>query len=1218
MNRTILEEELKKRILVLDGAMGTMLQQYILSEEQFKGERFKNHNSLVRGNNDLLSLTQPDIINEIHIKYLDAGSDIIETNTFNANKISQADYGLEDYVYEMNYEAAKIAKKAANNFSTKQKPRFVAGSMGPTNKTASLSPDVSDPGFRAVTFDDLAQAYEEQAKGLIDGGVDILLIETIFDTLNAKAALYGINQIFKKKNIELPIMVSVTIADTSGRNLSGQTVQAFLTSLSHYNLLSIGLNCSFGADGLRTYIKELSKIASFYVSAYPNAGLPNQFGEYDENPEIMGEKIRDYLASGFVNIIGGCCGTTDEHIRMFSNFVADYKPREIPKTERKTRLAGLEELVISKESNFVNIGERTNVAGSRKFARLIREEKYEEALSIARNQVDNGAQVIDVNMDDAMLDAEKEMVVFLNLMVSEPEIARLPFMIDSSKWTVIEKGLKCLQGKGIVNSISLKEGEQIFIDHAKKIKEYGAAVVVMAFDEKGQAASFERRTEICKRAYDILVQKVNFPAEDIIFDPNVLAIGTGIEEHNSFAVDFIKTVAWIKENLPYAKVSGGISNLSFSFRGNNVVREAIHSVFLYYAINAGMDMGIVNPGMLQIYDDIEPKLKELIEDLVLNKRPDATERLIEFSQNLSSDVKKEKETESWRLKKYDERLKYALLKGITDYLEPDLDEAVKNHPFALDIIEQVLMDGMNVIGELFGQGKMFLPQIVKSARVMKKAVAYLQPYIEKDKQGTGISSNGKILLATVKGDVHDIGKNIVSVILSCNSYDIIDLGVMVQTDLIVQKAIEEKVDAIGLSGLITPSLEEMVEVAREMQKHKMKIPLLIGGATTSSVHTAVKIDSCYDGPVIYVKDASQSVKVLNNIIKKERSKDYLKSVQDEYENIRNIHSKVEQKKTFNSLNQIRKNAPKYDFGKQTIVKPQFVGSKIIENYSVEKLSKFIDWTYFFHVWDLKGKYPEILQHKKHGAEAQKIFNDAKDLLQKIIDNKLLEAKGWIGIFPANSVGDNIEVYESENSVTPILTIPLLRQQESNKNNKCLCLSDFIAPKASGKTDYIGLFAVTAGIGVQELVQKYETENNDYNSIMVKAIADRLAESFAEVLHMDLRNNFWGYSKNENLSLDDLIKVKYQGIRPAIGYPSLPDISINKDIFECFKISEKTGINITESFMMNPTASVSGLYFVHPESEYFSIGKIDKDQLEDYSTRKGSDLISVKKYLTKNI
>jgi 5-methyltetrahydrofolate--homocysteine methyltransferase len=1118
--------EINKRILVLDGALGTMIQKYKFEERDFRGERFLNNFPEQKGNNDLLSLTKPEIIKEIHSQFLEAGADIIETNTFNANRISLADYKMEDLVYEINFAAAKNAREVADQYSllNPDKPRFVAGSISPTNKTASLSPDVNNPAYRAVTFDDLVEAYKEQAGALIDGGVDLLLIETVFDILNAKAALFAIEEVFNNKKVKLPVSVSITIADKSGRTLSGQTVEAFLISISHFNLFSIGLNCSFGADGLQPYLEELSKIAPFYVSAYPNAGFPNELGEYEQTPEQMALKIQKYFDNQLVNIIGGCCGTTPAHINEFAKLAVKAKKRETPDKKNLTQLSGLEPLTISKKSNFVNIGERTNVAGSRKFARLIREKQYEETLSIARHQVENGAQIIDVNMDDAMLDAEKEMVNFLNLLSSDPDIARVPIMIDSSKWEVIESGLKCLQGKSIVNSISLKEGEKEFIERAKKIKRYGAAVVVMAFDEKGQATSFERRIEVCKRAYDILVNKVDFPPQDIIFDPNILAIATGIEEHNNFAVDFINATKWIKENLPYAKVSAGVSNLSFSFRGNNIVRQAMHSVFLYHAINAGLDMGIVNPAMLQIYDEIPENLLKLVEDVVLNHNADATEKLIEFAQEIiekGADIVK---TDVWREKTVEERLKHALIKGITDYLEEDLEEARKKYSPTLNIIEDPLMDGMNTVGKLFGDGKMFLPQVVKTARVMKKAVAYLQPFIEQEKSKRGYKDSlNKILLATVKGDVHDIGKNIVSVILSCNNYDVIDLGVMVQTEKILEIAKEQNVDIIGLSGLITPSLEEMVKVAKEMEKQDFSIPLIIGGATTSPIHTAVKIAPQYSGVTVYVKDASQSVMIVNNLLSESKKEKYIDSIKKEHQKRREKHKEKNTLK-YISLKDARKNKLKINWEKYSVNKPNFKGIKIYENYSIDEIKEYINWSFFFKAWELKGISPDIPGNVEKSKEAQKLFEDAQALLKQIINEKMLKAKAVIGLFPANSVVDDIEIYSDDSRKKVLKVMHNLRQQTFKTNgNANLSLTDFIAPKQRGINDYIGVFALTTGLDIEKSLKFYKENNDDYKAIMLQLLADRLAEAFSELIHLKIRKELWGYAADESLTKKQLFK-----------------------------------------------------------------------------------------------
>ncbi len=1213
---------LEKRILLLDGAMGTMIQKYKLEEEEFRGERFKDFPYELKGNNDLLSITKPEVIREIHHAFLDAGADIIETNTFNANRISQADYHLEDHVSELNIASAKLARERADAFTLKNpdKPRFVAGSIGPTNKTASMSPDVNDPGFRAVTFDELLNTYFEQIEALYKGGVDIFLIETIFDTLNAKAAIFAIEKLNEKKNISVPVMISGTITDASGRTLSGQNLEAFVNAVSHIELLSLGLNCSLGAKELRPYLQELSEKTPAYVSVHPNAGLPNQFGEYDESPREMGIQIAEFINSGYVNIIGGCCGTTPEHIRKFADYAADVSGRKLPVYNRELRLSGLEPLRVYEGSNFINIGERTNVAGSKKFARLIREEKYEEALNIARDQVDGGAQIIDICMDDAMLDAEKEMVKFLNLVMAEPEIARVPVMIDSSKWSVIEAGLKCVQGKSVVNSISLKEGEKVFLDQAQKIKKYGAAAVVMAFDEKGQADTLERKIEVCKRAYTLLVEKVGFPPEDIIFDPNVLAIATGIEDHNNYAVDFIEAVKWIKNNLPFAHVSGGISNLSFSFRGNNTVREAMHSVFLYHAIKAGLDMGIVNPNLLQVYDEIPADLLKLTEAVVLNKNDDATEKLIEFAERIKSDKKEIQKVDKWRKETVEERLNYALIKGITDHIEEDVLEAHKKTGQALKVIEGPLMAGMNIVGDLFGEGKMFLPQVVKSARVMKKAVAKLLPYIEEEKGEAGAGeSAGKILLATVKGDVHDIGKNIVGVVLGCNNYDIIDLGVMVPTEKILRVAKEKAVDIIGLSGLITPSLEEMVNIAAEMEKQNFQQPLLIGGATTSKIHTAVKIQPAYSNGVIHVKDASRSVGVVSNLLNKKNRKDYLYAIRNEYKALRENYSGAGSKIHYIPLEQARKNAFQIDWDRSPIYKPRFTGNKVFKNYSIKEIREYISWVFFFVVWQLRGKFPDILEDQKQGEEARKLFADAQEMLDKIIKEKWLEARAVIGFYPANSVGDNIEVYADESRKTIIHRFINLRNQTEKKDNTPnYCLSDFIAPKESGKIDYLGAFAATAGIGIEKKIKEFEDNHDDYSSIMLKALADRLAEAFTELLHEKVRKEYWGYVPDENLELEDLLLENYQGIRPAHGYPACPDHSEKETLFKLLNAEKNTGITLTESFSMYPAASVSGLMFAHPESKYFFVGKIGKDQVEDYAKRKNTDMFTIEKWLASNL
>jgi 5-methyltetrahydrofolate--homocysteine methyltransferase len=1210
--------ELEKRILVLDGAMGSMIQEHNLSEEDYRGERFRDFHADLKGNNDLLSLTQPQIIQEIHERYLEAGADLIETNTFNANRISQADYDLAGIAYELNLVSAKIARASADKFTIRDpnKPRFVVGAMGPTNKTTSLSPDVNDPGYRAVTFDEMKDTYAEQIRGLIDGTADLLMIETAFDTLNAKAALFAIEEVFSEMQVRLPVMVSGTITDASGRTLSGQTIEAFLTSVSHLDILSVGINCSLGAREMKPYIDILSKQAPYYVSAHPNAGLPNQFGGYDESPAQMASYLKPFLEDNDLNIIGGCCGSTPAHIKELANMAARYPKRQVPVIQKETRLSGLEPLVISQAGNFVNIGERTNVAGSIKFARLIKEEDYEGALSVAREQVEGGAQIIDVCMDDAMIDAEYAMVKFLNQIASEPDIARLPIMIDSSKWAVIEAGLKCVQGKGIVNSISLKEGEESFIEQAEKVRRYGAAVVVMAFDEKGQADSFQRKTEICERAYKILTEKVKFPPENIIFDPNILAIATGIEEHNNYAVDFMEATRWIKKNLPYAKVSGGVSNLSFSFRGNNTVREAIHSAFLYHAIQAGMDMGIVNPAMLEIYDDIPSELLKLVEDVIFNRDKNATEKLVEFAENVKQKGRKETKNDEWRDRNVEERLSYALVKGIADFIEADTLEARHNYPKALHVIEGPLMDGMGVVGDLFGSGKMFLPQVVKSARVMKKAVAVLLPFIEDEKDASALNSSvGKILLATVKGDVHDIGKNIVGVVLGCNNYHVIDLGVMVPTDKILATAIEENVDIIGLSGLITPSLEIMVDFAREMKKRGINKPLLIGGATTSKIHTAVKIEPHIETPVVHVKDASRSVNVVSQLLSESQKQGFVDGIRKEYKDLRNNYGGAKSKVKFVSLEEARKNKFRIDWEKTQVVKPEFIGTRVFKDYPIGEIREYISWVFFFVVWQLRGKFPEILDDPKLGEEARKVYADALKLLDRIEHEKLLTAKGVVGFFPANAVGDDIEVYADESRMEILAIFRNLRNQTEKENDTPnLCLSDFIAPKESGKIDYLGAFAVTSGLGIEKILSEFQKDHDDYNSIMIKALADRLAEAFTEVLHLRIRKEFWPFATGENLSLNDLLLEKYRGIRPAHGYPACPDHSEKEILFKLLDVEKNTGIRLTESCSMYPAASVSGLVFSHPQSKYFYVGKIGKDQIADYAKRKNTDPETIEKLL----
>lgn len=1211
---------LKERILILDGAMGTMIQSYKLEESDFRGKKFAGHEHSLKGNNDILSITRPEVIREIHEKYFEAGADIAGTNTFSSTSIAQADYKMEKYVYEINFESAKIAKEAADKFTkiNPGKPRFVAGSMGPTNKTASLSPDVNDPGFRAITFDQLMTAYYEQAKGLMDGGADILLIETIFDTLNAKAALYAAEKLFKDTGRKIPVMVSGTITDASGRTLSGQTVEAFLISVCHHDLFSIGFNCALGAKQLRPHISTLAEKSELPVSAHPNAGLPNEFGQYDETPESTAKQIEEFLKEGLINIVGGCCGTTPEHIKAIAEVAQKYKPRILPEIERIPRFSGLEPLEVYKGSNFVNVGERTNITGSAVFKKLIVQGDFEGALSVARHQVEGGAQIIDVNMDEGMLDSEETMTKFLHLIASEPDIAKLPVMIDSSKWSVIEAGLKCLQGKSIVNSISLKEGESKFKEYAEKIKMYGASVIVMAFDEKGQADSYERKIEICKRAYDILTKELSIYPEDIIFDPNILTIATGIDEHNNYAVDFIKAARWIKENLPGAQVSGGVSNISFSFRGNNVVREAMHSAFLYHAIKAGMDMGIVNPGMIEVYEEIPKNLLERVEDVILNRRPDATERLVEFAEGLKQKGKVQVKDESWRKQDVKSRLTHSLVKGITEYIEQDTEEARKMFDKPISVIEGPLMDGMNVVGDLFGEGKMFLPQVVKSARVMKKAVAYLLPYIEAEKTADK-KSKGKILMATVKGDVHDIGKNIVGVVLGCNNYEVIDLGVMATSEKILETARKEKVDIIGLSGLITPSLDEMVHVAKELEREEFDIPLLIGGATTSKVHTAVKIEQNYKrAQTIHVLDASRSVPVVNSLLGENKNK-FVDDIKLEYFKLREHHLKNRTQKLFLNIEEARNNKLKIDFRQEDVTTPVFTGTKVFKDYPLEEISEYIDWTPFFRTWELAGKYPEILEDTVVGKHANELFNDAKKMLEEIIKEKRLTANAVVGIWEANSRGDDIEVYTNEKRNKIKTVFHTLRQQSRKSNNiPNFALSDFVAPKESGIKDYIGGFAVTAGIGIEKWIKKFEKDNDDYSKIMMQALADRLAEAFAELMHKRLRTEFWGYSKDETFDNESLIREKYRGIRPAPGYPASPDHTEKIILFKELEAEKNAGIKLTESLAMYPASSVSGLYFAHPDSKYFGVGKIGKDQIADYAKRKGMSLNDAEKWLSPSL
>lgn len=1213
-------ELLQKQILILDGAMGTMIQKYSLEESDFRNEKLSHHSHDLKGNNDLLSITKPNVIKEIHKTYLEAGADIIETNTFSGNKISQADYALEDWVYEINFAGAKIAKEAVQEFM-KEHPgtqKFVAGSMGPTTKLLSLSPNVSDPGFRAVTFDEMSSAFYEQIRGLVDGGVDVLLIETITDTLNAKAALFAAQQLFDETGKSLPIMISGTITDLSGRILSGQTVEAFFISIAHNkHIISVGLNCALGSAQMRPFIEALSNIATSHVSLYPNAGLPNAFGGYDESPDFMAKQVDDYAKSGFINIVGGCCGTTPDHIRAIAKAAKNHKPREIPKSPHLLSLSGLESLIVRPDSNFINVGERTNITGSPKFSKLILAGNYDEALTVARQQVENGAQIIDINMDEGMLDSEKAMITFLNLVMSEPDISKVPIMLDSSRWSVLEAGLKCLQGKSVVNSISLKEGEKPFKEQAKKVLDYGAAVIVMAFDEKGQADTFERKISVCQRAYDILTKEVGFPPEDIIFDPNILTIATGMEEHNNYAVDFIRATKWIKENLPFAKVSGGVSNLSFSFRGNNKVREAIHSAFLFHAVKAGLDMGIVNAGQLEVYEEIDKELLDLVEDVVLNRRPDATERIITFAETIKQSDKIEVKKDEWRYTSVEERLKHALIKGIVDFIDEDTEEARKKYPRPLSVIEGPLMDGMGAVGDLFGSGKMFLPQVVKSARVMKKAVAYLIPFIEAEKANNpNEKAQPKILLATVKGDVHDIGKNIVGVVLACNNFEVTDLGVMIPADKIIQTAIDGKYDAIGVSGLITPSLDEMSHVAKEMERRGLTIPLLIGGATTSRIHTAVKIAPHFSGTTVHILDASRSVPAVNSLLSKETSQDYSNKIKEEYQKVREDYSKRQSEKNIIPIEKARENHFPVDWSNVTVKKPNQMGITVINNLPLTELKPFIDWTPFFLTWEMIGKYPAIFDDPVIGSESKKLFNDANQLLDKIISDKSLTAHGIFGLFAAHSIGDDIEVFKDETKADKLTTFRTLRQQSqktTGQYNKAL--ADFIAPKESGIQDYIGAFAVSAGFGIEKLLDQFKKDNDDYNAIMTKAVADRLAEAFAEYLHHKIRTQYWGYDEKENLTNDELIKEKYIGIRPAPGYPACPDHLEKRTIFSLLDVEQKTGIHLTESCAMFPAASVSGYYFSHPDSTYFGVGKINSDQVSDYAQRKGLSLEEAELWLS---
>lgn len=1206
-----LKVALENRILVLDGAMGTQIQDARLNEDDYQDGPFKDWRIPLKGNHEILNITRPQLIKKVYKAYLDAGADIITTNTFNANIISQSDYGTEEFVFKMNQVAAQLAKEVTGDKA------FVAGTIGPTNRTASLSPDVDNPGYRNVDFDQLASAYKEQARALIEGGVDLLMLETVFDTLNAKAAIYGISELFTELNTKWPLMISGTITDASGRTLSGQTLEAFNLAVKHANPIVIGLNCSLGAEQLAPYVEELSSLGDGFVSVHPNAGLPNEFGEYDQSALEMAKFIQPFLEKRLVNIIGACCGSTPKHIEAIAELAKEYSPRLIPVHNPLSSYSGLEPLILRTETNFMNIGERTNVSGSLKFARLIREEKYEEAVSVARNQVEGGAQMVDVCMDDAMLDAEHEMVKFLNMLASDPDISRVPIMVDSSKWSVIRAGLKCLQGKSVVNSISLKEGEKAFLEMAREVQSFGAAVVVMLFDEDGQADTYERKIEIARKSYDLLVDKLNFPPEDIIIDPNILAIGTGIEEHNPYAVNFIKACTWIKENLPHVKVSGGVSNLSFSFRGNNAVREAIHAVFLYHAIKAGMDMGIVNPALLEVYDEVDPDLLKLTEDLVLNKRKDATERLLVYADQVKQKKAGPVDEAAWRKLPVNERLSHSLVKGITDFIESDVELARQGMPKALNVIEGPLMDGMNTVGDLFGTGKMFLPQVVKSARVMKKAVVYLTPYVEAEKtKKTKSTSAGKILMATVKGDVHDIGKNIVGVILACNNYEVKDMGVMVPANKIIDEALSWGADIIGLSGLITPSLEEMTHVVAELEKRKLNLPVIIGGATTSKQHTAIKIAPEYTGAVVHVKDASKSTAVVRSLLSAEKNEDYVLKLKESYAEIREKYAKMKSGQKYVSLEEARKNKFKFDWDNYNPYTPHKPGIQVIEDQSIEELIPFIDWTFYLFAWDLKGIYPKILDDVVKGAEARKLIDEAKQMLKWIVEDGRIKAKGVIGLLPAYSEDDDIVVLDD--SKNELARFYHLRNQEEKPDGKPnLCLSDFIHPAHSDKIDHLGIFAVTAGIGVDEIVAEFEDELDDYKAIQIKILADRLAEAFAEMIHYKVRREYWAYAPQENLPIETILREEYQGTRPASGYPACPDHQEKETIFKVLN-AQKLGMGLTENMAMTPGATVAGQYFSHPESQYFNVGRISQDQFEDYCKRRNANPETTARFLTNNL
>ena len=1232
---TEIERILKKRIMVLDGAWGVMLQGMPLSEQEYRGERLANHESDIKGCIDALSLTRPDIIQSVQKQYLDAGADILTTNTFTATRFGLLEFGLESYVYEINREAARLARETADEYTRRNpsKPRFVAGSIGPTNKTLSLSPDVNDPGYRDVRFDEMVNAYSEAAKGLLHGGAHILMVETVFDTLNAKAALYAIETLFEELGARVPIMVSFTAVDLSGRNLSGQTAEAFNASISHVPLLSVGINCSLGSEQIRPFLTDIAGVAPHFVSCHPNAGLPNEFGEYDETANRMAANLREFAESGLVNIVGSCCGSAPEHTRAIANVVNDITPRRRPEPGANTTLSGLEALEIRPDSNFVNVGERANVTGSARFRRLIRGNKYEEAVSVARQQVEDGAQILDINMDEGLLDSEAAMQRYLKLLASEPDISRLPIMVDSSNFSVIEAGLKCIQGKGVVNSISLKEGKAEFIRQARIVKRYGAAVIVMAFDEDGQADTMERKVDICARSYDILTREAGFAPQDIIFDPNIFAVGTGIAEHNEYALAYIESARELKRRFPLSHVSGGVSNVSFSFRGNNPVREALHSVFLYHAIQAGMDMGIVNAGQLEVYEAIEPSLRQAAEDVILNRRADATERLLELASGMSDIARRsssarselDEEQAQWRALPVSERIRHALVNGIDSHIQSDVEEARLQAERALHVIEGPLMDGMNAVGDLFGSGRMFLPQVVKSARVMKKAVAVLVPYIDAEQEdGGALRSNGKIVIATVKGDVHDIGKNIVGVVLGCNNYEVIDLGVMTPFQRILDAARDENADVIGLSGLITPSLEEMTTVAREMNRQGFHIPLLIGGATTSPAHTAVKIAPEYPRGVIHVRDASRSVTTMNALLNEDTRQDYINQAYSRYERIRTDRAARGAQSQLLSLDEARQRRLSFDWNSTVALPPSFTGVKVFEDYPLDELVDYISWTPFFGAWELRGAYPAILDSNAYGEEARRLFDDANRLLRKMIDNRAVIGRAVIGFFPANSVGDDVELYADENRDQALATFHFLRQQwdksrqRANLPQEDFCLADFIAPKSSGTADYIGAFVVTAGVGGEEYAASLEASNDDYSAILSRSLADRLAEAFSERMHERVRKEFWGYSPGENLNSELLLKEEYQGIRPAFGYPACPDHTENATLWRLLDAERRIGARLTENFAIMPAASTAGLYFAHPESRYFGVGRIGSDQVEDYAQRKGSPAREIARWLSSNL